>query len=88
MESPFDSSRLGGAGNDRGAYELAAKSGAARLRSHDLLRRLHRSASVLREATRRVENEVRSHPDAAGPRDALALLVEVRQIGLFYEGSV
>ena len=70
------------------AYDLAAKSGSISLRSHDLLRRLHRSASVLREATARVEKEVRTHPDAAAARDALALLDEVRQIGLFYEGSV
>ncbi len=69
-------------------YELAAESGSLSLRSHDLLRRLHRSASVLREATSRVEKEVRTHPDAAAARDALALLDEVRQIGLFYEGSV
>ena len=70
------------------AYELAAASGPVSLRSHDLLRQLHRSSSVLREATARVEEEMRTHPDAAGPRDALALLVEVRLIGLFYEGSV
>ncbi len=70
------------------AYDVAAKSGSISLRSHDLLRRLHRSASVLREATAGVENEVRTHPDAAIARDALALLDEVRQIGLFYEGSV
>ena len=69
------------------AYELASKSGSISLRSHDLLRQLQRSASVLREATERVEIEVRTHPDAIGPRDALALLVEVRQIGLFYERS-
>jgi hypothetical protein len=70
------------------AYDLAAKSGSISLRSHDLLRQLHRSASVLREATARVEKEVRTHPDAATARDALALLDEVRHIGLFYEGSV
>jgi hypothetical protein len=75
------------------AYDLAAKSGSISLRSHDLLRQLHRSASVLREATARVEKEVRTHPDAAPARDALArdaleLLDKVRQIGLFYEGSV
>ena len=70
------------------AYDVAATSGSISLRSHDLLRRLHRSASVLREATARVEKEVRTHPDAATARDALALLDEVRQIGLFYEGSV
>jgi hypothetical protein len=70
------------------AYDVAAKSGSLSLRSHDLLRRLHRSASVLRDATARVEKEVRTHPDAAAARDALALLDEVRQIGLFYEGSV
>jgi hypothetical protein len=70
------------------AYDVAAKSGSISLRSRDLLRRLHRSASVLREATARVEKEVRTHPDAAAARDALALLDEVRQIGLFYEGSV
>jgi hypothetical protein len=70
------------------AYELASKSGSISLRSHDLLRQLHRSASVLREATARVENEVRTHPDAVAHLDALALLVKVRQIGLFYEGSV
>jgi hypothetical protein len=69
-------------------YELAAKSGSVSLRAHDLLRRLHRSASVLREATARVEEDVRAHPDAAAARDALALLDEVRHIGLFYEGSV
>ena len=68
------------------AYDVAAKSGSISLRSHDLLRRLHRSASVLREATAGVENEVRAHPDVAIARDALALLDEVRQIGLFYEG--
>jgi hypothetical protein len=70
------------------AYELASKPGSISLRSHDLLRQLHRSAGVLREATARVENEVRTHPDAIAHRDALALLVEVRQIGLFYEGPV
>ncbi len=70
------------------AYDLAAKSGSISVRSHDLLRRLHRSASVLREATARVEHEVRTHPDAATPQDALALLDQVRQIGIFYEGSV
>ena len=70
------------------AYDVAAKSGSISLRSHDLLRRLHRSASVLREATACVEKEVRTHPDADVARDALALLEEVRQIGLFYEGSV
>jgi hypothetical protein len=70
------------------AYDVAAKSGSIGLRSHDLLRRLHRSASVLREATAGVEKEVRTYPDAAIARDALALLDEVRQIGLFYEGSV
>ena len=69
-------------------YELAAESGSLSLRSHDLLRRLHRSASVLRGATSTREKEVRTHPDAAAARDALALLDEVRQIGLFYEGSV
>jgi hypothetical protein len=69
-------------------YDVAARSGSVSLGSHDLLRRLHRSASVLREATARVEKEVRTHPDAAAARDALALLDEVRQIGLFYEGSV
>jgi hypothetical protein len=70
------------------AYDLAVKSGSISLRSHDLLRQLHRSASVLREATARVEKEVQTHPDAGAAREALALLVEVRQIGLFYEGSV
>jgi hypothetical protein len=70
------------------AYDLAAKTGSISVRSHDLLRRLHRSASVLREATARVEKEVRAHPDAAAARDALALLDEVGQIGLFYEGPV
>ena len=70
------------------AYDVAATSGSIGLRSHDLLRRLHRSASVLREATAGVEKEVRTHPDAAIARDALALLDEVRHIGLFYEGSV
>ena len=70
------------------AYDVAARSGSISLRSHDLLRRLHRSASVLREATACVEKEVRAHPDPDVARDALALLEEVRQIGLFYEGSV
>ena len=72
------------------AYDLAAKSGSISLRFHDLLRQLHRSASVLREATARIEKEVRTHPDAATAGDALALLDGVRQIGLFYfyEGSV
>ena len=70
------------------AYDVGAKSGSISLRSHDLLRQLHRSASVLREATARIEKEVRAHPDAATGRDALALLDEVRQIGLFYEGSI
>jgi hypothetical protein len=70
------------------AYDLGAKSGSVSLRGHDLLRRLHRSASVLRDATAAVEKEVRTHPDAATARDALALLVEVRRIGLFYEGSL
>ena len=70
------------------AYDLAAKSGSISLRSHDLLRQLHRSAGVLREATAHVEEDVRTDPDAAAGRDALALLDEVRQIGLFYEGAV
>ncbi len=70
------------------AYDLAAKSGSISLRSHDLLRRLHRSASVLREAMVRVEAEVRSHPDDAAAADALALLDEVSLIGVFYDGSV
>jgi hypothetical protein len=70
------------------AYDLAANPGSISLRSHDLLRQLHRSASVLREATARLDNEVRNHPDAAPARDALALLHEVGHIGLFYEGSV
>jgi hypothetical protein len=69
-------------------YDLAGRSGSISLRSHDLLRRLHRSASVLREATASVENDVRTHPDATAARDALALLDQVRHIGLFYEGSV
>ena len=51
------------------AYDTAAKSGSISLRSHDLLRRLHRSASVLRDATARVEKEVRTHPDAAAAGD-------------------
>ncbi len=67
------------------AYDLGAKSGSVSLRSHDLLRQLHRSASVLREATARVEKEVRTHPDAGPARNALALLDEVRQIGIFYD---
>jgi hypothetical protein len=70
------------------AYDVAATSGSISLRSHDLLRRLHRSASVLREATARVEKEARTHPDAIAARDALALLHEVRRLGLFYEGYV
>ena len=70
------------------AYDVAAGSGSISLRSHDLLRRLHRSASVLREATARVENEARTHPNSVAARDALALLHEVRRLGLFYEGSV
>jgi anti-anti-sigma factor len=69
------------------AYDLAAGSGSIGLRSYDLLRRLHRSASVLREATARVEQEVRADPSSAAAGDALALLHEVRRIGLFYEGS-
>jgi hypothetical protein len=54
------------------AYDGAAKSGSISLRSLDLLRRLHRRASVVRDATARVEQEVRTHPDAAAARDALA----------------
>jgi hypothetical protein len=68
------------------AHDLAAKSGSISLRLHDLLRQLHRSASALREPTARVEKEVRAHPDAAAARVALALLDEVRQIGLFTKG--
>jgi hypothetical protein len=70
------------------AYALAAKSGSISIRSHDLLSQLHRSASVLREATARVAEEARTCPDAAVARDALELLDEVGHIGLFYEGSV
>jgi hypothetical protein len=43
---------------------------------------------LVEAATARVEKEVRTHPDAATGREALALLDEVRQIGLFYEGSI
>ncbi len=70
------------------AYDVAAQSGSISIRSHDLLRRLNRSARVIRDATARVEQEVRTHPDAASARDALALLNEVSRIGLFYGGSV
>jgi hypothetical protein len=70
------------------AYDLAAQSGSISIRSRDLLRQLHRSASVLREATARVEKEAPTQPDPAAAGEALALLHEVGRIGLFYEGYV